>query len=297
MKIARKRVPRIPGKSGPVPVQAKGSEMTSRGIVVVVDGDPSSEDDARYRDIALKHEYLFDSDDLKQNYENAKKLVQKHNDAISDDEVRFRLGKIVYVHRKRHGPPNTNIDKCVDNAKIAAQRVGRIWEDLAQLDHQYREIVLAITSRSISKDVVNMPSDFIKRKAQLASLIAIAEHITAAFHQAMVMGSHLIRDTPSTTKPKTPYALEAYKLSELWYFLTGERVAYPRPVEGEISPHDSTEFVRLGIKMIDPKSTRAQADSSMKRARDYKKEYEELAFGNVSSDHAEIIEVIRRLLD
>jgi hypothetical protein len=237
-------VPRNPVKSERVPVKAKGSEMTPLEVAVVVDGHPTSEDDARYRDIALKYEYLFDSDDLKENYEKAKKLVQKHNDDISDDEFRFHLGEIVYTHRKRHSPGyNTKIDECVDNAKIAAQRIGRIWEDLAQLDHQYREIVLAIASRSISKEIVNMPSGFTKRKAQLARLIVIAEHIITAFHQAMEMGIHLIRDTPSKTKPKTQYAFEAFKLSELWHFLTGEQVPYPRSVKGEISPHDSTEFV------------------------------------------------------
>jgi hypothetical protein len=300
MKKTRKLVPRNPVKSERVPVQAKGSEMTPLEIVVVVDGHPTSaEDKARYRDIALKHQYLFnEDDDLKKNYEEVKKLVQKHNDAISDDELRFQLGEIVYTHRKRHSPGyNTSIDECVDNAKIAAQRVGRIWEDLAQLDHQYREIVLALASGSISEDVVNMPLDSNERKAQLARLIAIAKHITSALHQAMETGIRLIRDTPSTTKPKTPYALEAYKFSELWYSLTGERVPYPRSVKGEISPREATEFVRLSIKMIDPKSTRAQADTGMRHARDYKKAYEELALANVSSDHAEIIEVIRRLLD
>jgi hypothetical protein len=291
-------VPRIPGKSGRVPVQGKGSEIRPRKIVVSVDDGPPSEDDARYRDIVLTHEYLFDRDDLKGNYEKAKKLVQKHNDAISDDEFRFRLGEIVYLHRKRHDADyNDGIFERVDNAKIATERVGRIWEDLAQLDHEYRDVVLAITSRSISEDIVAMPSDFAQRKAQLARLIAIAEHITSAFHQALELAISVIREPPSSTKPKTPYAIEAYKLSELWFFLTGERVVYPRPVKGEISPHDSTEFVRLGIKMIDPKSKRAQADSSMKRARDKKKEYEELALGNANSDHAEIIEAIRRLLD
>jgi hypothetical protein len=267
-------------------------------VAVVVDGHPTSEDDARSRDIALKYEYLFDSGDLKENYEKAKRLVQEHNDDISDDEFRFHLGEIVYTHRKRHSPGyNKKIDECVDNAKIAAQRVGRIWEDLAQLDHQYREIVLAIASRSISKEIVNMPSDSIERKAQLARLIAIAEHIITGFHQAMEIGIHLISDPPSTTKPKTPYAFDAFKLSQLWYFLTGEQVPYPRPVKGEISPHDSTEFVRLGIKMIDPKSTRAQAHTGMRHARDYTKAYKELALGNVSSDHAEIFEVLRHLFD
>jgi hypothetical protein len=297
MKKTRKLAPRNSVKSERVPVQADGAEKRPCGIIVLVDGDPISEDEAHYRDIALKHEYLFDADDLKGNYEKAKKLVQKHNDAISDDEFRFHFGEIVYVHRKRRGPGyNASIDECVDNAKIAAQRVGRIWEDLAQLDHQYREVVLRIASRSISKNLVTMPSDFNERKAQLAKLIGIAGHITTVLCQAMEMGTRLIRDTPATTKPKTPYALEAYKLSELWFFLTGERVVYPRPVKGEISPHESTEFVRLGIKMIDPKSTRAQADTSMKHARDYKKEYEELVLGTVIGN-AEVIEVIQRLFD
>jgi hypothetical protein len=298
MRNAKKRAPRIPGKSGRVPVQGKGSEARPSGVVVVVDDGPLAEEEARYRDIALKHAYLFDHDDLKENYEKAKKLVQKHNDAISDDEFRFRFGEIVYLHRTRHDPNyNKRLEECVDNAKVAAERVGRIWDDLAQLDHEYRDAVLRIASRLISMDVVTMSPDFSERKAQLARLIAIAEHITSAFHRALELGTSLVRKTPSPTKPKTPYAIEAYKLSELWFFLTGEQVAYPRSVEGESSPHDSTEFVRLGIKMIDPKSKRAQADTSMKHARDNRKKYEEFVLGDASSDHVEIIEAIRRLLD
>jgi hypothetical protein len=297
MRKARKMVPRIPAKSRQVPVQRKGSAMRPRGIVVVVDGDPSSEDEVRYRDLTLKHEYLFD-DDLREDYEKAKHFVQKRNNAISDDEFRFRLGEIVYMHRKRYQQVyNKIIAKYMNNAKLASELVGNMWNDLAQLDHEYRDVVLAIASHSISQDVLTMSSDFTERKAQLARLIAIAGHITSAFNEAFELGTRLLCGAPSPTKPKTPYAFEAYKLSELWFFLTGERVVYPRPVKGEVSPHDSTEFVRLGIKMIDPKSKLAQADTSMKRARYIKKSYEELVLGNASSDHVEIIEAIRRLLD
>jgi hypothetical protein len=280
-----------------VPEHGEDSEMPT-GVVVTVDDSPRSEDQIRYRAMVLTYEYLFDSNDLQDNYQKAKRLVQKHNHIISDDEFSFHLGEIVYLHRKRQEPAyNTKLDEFVSSAKVAAQQVGSIWEGLAQLDHGYREIVLAIASRSISPSVVTMPSGVLKRRAQLAKLIAIAEHITSAFHQAAAAGVVLIRDTPSPTKPKTRYTFEAYKLSELWFFFTGEQVVYPRPVEGEASPHDSTEFVRLGIKMIDPKSKRAQADTSMKHARDYKKDYEELILGDASGDGAKIIEFLQGLLD
>jgi hypothetical protein len=296
MRNSRKRAPKFSGRIVQLLERGKGPEVRPTNLIMVeVGDDPPSEEVAHYREIVLRHEYLFDGD-LRSEYEKAKQLVQNHNSAISDDEFRFRLGEIVYLHRRRHSNPeyNKKIDQLVKNANTATELIGRIWDDLAQLDHEYRNVVLRIASRLISEEITAMSPDLAERKTQLAQLIVFAEHISSVFHQALELGTHVIREVPSSTKPKSPYGLEAYKLSELWFFLTGEQVVYPRAVEGEVSPHDSTEFVRLCIKMIDSKCTRAQAHTSMINARDKRKQFEKFVLSDAGSEMAQ---AIRRLID
>jgi hypothetical protein len=87
------------------------------GVMEALDHKPLSEEEARGCDMALNHQYLFDRD-FSEEYQKAKGLIRKYNDAISDDDFRFRLGEIVYLHRKRHAFQNI-ADKGINNAELA----------------------------------------------------------------------------------------------------------------------------------------------------------------------------------
>jgi hypothetical protein len=265
-------------------------------IAAEVDDDTLSEE-ARYQNIVLTHEYLFDRDFPKE-YEKVKALIKEYNTDITDDELRFRLGEIVYLHRRRHSGPKyrKRINDIVNNAKVATDLISKMWDDLAQVDHEYRELVLAITNNLISKSaVVNELPSSSGKKQRVAWSIAIAHHIVSSFHQALELGEKVAFEPASPLgRPKTPYALEAYKLSELWFLLTGTPVVYPKTVQGEASPHDSTEFVRLCVKMIDAKSTRAQVHTSIIRAREKRKEFLKLL---QTDESVGLIQAIQSLID
>jgi hypothetical protein len=294
-----KRAPRISRKIAPLsaPDQSVMRDDVEQTLPIAaeVDDDPLSED-ARYQNIVLTHEYLFDRD-FPEEYEKVKALIKKYNTDITDDELRFKLGELVYRHRRRHSDPKykKRIDDIVNNAKLVSDLISKMWDDLAQVDHEYRDLVLAITNKSISKNAIGI--DFpgsSGKKLRVAQSIAIAQHIVSSFHQALELGEKVTFVRASLTRPKTPYTLEAYTLSELWFILTGQQVVYPKSVQGEASPHDSTEFVRLCVKMIDAKSTRSQVHISIIRAREKRKEYLKLL---QSDESAGLVQAIQSLID
>jgi hypothetical protein len=304
MPKARKQAPKISGNIAPVLEPRKGAAVSPDaglrgGITVVVDGDPLSEEEARYRERALKHEYRFDRD-FPHEYKKAKELIVRYNSDISDDELRFRLGEIVYLHRKCHNDLDykSKLKECINNAKTASDLADKIWEDIVKADHEYRDVVLSITRRLFSDKFGGDLAGFTGKKGQELGPLTVAGHILRTYHLALELGNRYLYDSPSLTRPKTPYMLEAFKLIELWFFLTGERALYPKGKakgKGKESEakQDSTEFVRLCIKMIDPNSELSKVHTSIKRARETRQAYMKVLLGDESELPSELLEVIR----
>jgi hypothetical protein len=141
--VPGERRPETRRKRGAVLARERHEFRESRdGVIEALDDDQRSEQEAVYREIVLKHEYLFDRD-FPEGYKKAKGLIRKFNDEISDDDFRFRLGEIVYLHRKRHAADyKTRIDKAINNAELASDLINGIWENILGFDHDYRDIVL-----------------------------------------------------------------------------------------------------------------------------------------------------------
>jgi hypothetical protein len=136
------------------------------------------------------------------------------------------------------------------------------------------EAVLTFAKCFASTKTIGRTSELLTgQKGEELDLLQIAGGIVHLFQIALTLAKTNIRGDPSPTRPKTPYTFEASKLLDLWFFCTKEEAVYPKGVPGEkISKQPSTEFVRLGIKMIDSNSTLAQVHTSIIRAREKKKE-------------------------
>jgi hypothetical protein len=293
------RRPRTQRKKAAVLAQGQHSSRGSRdGVMEALDNNPLSEAEARYRVIVLEHEYLFDRD-FPEEYQKAKALIRKYNDAVSDDDFRFMLGEIVYLHRKRHTPDNRiRIDKAINNAELASNLIEGIWEDVLRSDHDYRDIVLTFAKCLATPKTIGRVSELLSgQKGEELELLQIAGGIVKVFQMALTLGKNNVRGDPSATRPKTPYAFEASKLMELWFFCTKEEAVYPKRIsKDEISKQPSTEFVRLGIKMIDQSSTLAKVHTSIIRAKEKKeKDRRELERFEKEGLPGELVELIRRL--
>jgi hypothetical protein len=166
---------------------------------------PISEEEARYREIVLKHEYLFDRD-FPEEYKRAKELIRKYNDSVTDDDFRFRLGEIIYLHRKRHAPDyKTRVDKTINNAELASDLIEGIWEDILKSDHDYRDIVLSFAKCLASTKTVGRVSELLTgQKGEELELLQIAGGIVCLFQIALTLGKNNIRGDPSPTRPKAP---------------------------------------------------------------------------------------------
>jgi hypothetical protein len=293
------RRPKTRRKRGVVLARERHDSRESRdGVIEELDGDQSSEQEAVYRDIVLKHEYLFDRD-FPVEYKKAKELIHRSNNEISDDDFRFRLGEIVYLHRKRHAPDyKTRIDKTINNAELASDLIEGIWEDILRSDHVYRDIVLTFARCLASPKTIGRASQLLTgQKGEELELLQIAGGVVHLFQTVLTLAKTNVRGNPSSTRPKTPYTLEASKLLDLWFFYTKEEAVYPKRVTNEeISKQPSTEFVRLGIKMIDSNSTLAKVHTSIIRAKEKKeKDKKELERFGKDGLPSELVELIRRL--
>jgi hypothetical protein len=279
-----------------------GKGLAGKGITVVVDGEPLSEEEARHREMALKHEYHFDRD-FPREYKKAKELIVRHNSDISDDELRFRLGEIVYLHRKRRMDPDykNRMEESISSAEAAADLADKILEDIMKADYEYRNVVVSIARYLFQEEkVVGELAGLTGQKGQELALLMFAGQVFRSFHLSLKLGSMYISELPSPTRPKTPYTLEAFKLIELWSFLTGEPAVSPKGrakgKDGEYeSPQESTEFVRLSMTMIDPNSTLSQVQTSIKRAITQKEAYRRILLGGETKLPGELLELMRRL--
>jgi hypothetical protein len=291
----RKRAPRIPGKIGRVLELPNGS-LGSDTAISSEQVDSLSDMEKRTREMALNHEYFFDRD-FSADYKKVEQIIRKYNNYAPDDEIRFQIGEIVYSHRKRYTSDfKAALEQITCDAKIASELSDKIWMFIISIDHDFRDIILNIARAFFAEKLVGATYEGEGKGAEL-ELLKIAERILLLFHRALKSATKYIKDDASLTRPKTPYAFEAYKLISLWFSLTGKKAVYAKRLSRDESSHqDSTEFIRLCIKMIDPKSNLANVSTSIVRARKKREEHEKALVSfqknGLPSDIREIIKLL-----
>ncbi|WP_342712896.1 hypothetical protein AAFG13_18235 [Bradyrhizobium sp. B124] len=97
-----------------------------------------------------------------------------------------------------------------------------------------------------------------------------AKMVAAYLRLAIHMAGHFEARPSGRSRPRLPQFVPAVRLMDLWERLTRTKIVTPKsPAPGKNKPEavqPSTEFVRLGLKMIDSEITAANTVTLIKRA-------------------------------
>jgi hypothetical protein len=220
----------------------------------------------RRRAFLLEHDYLFHKD-FPEQYRRIKGLPfikpDKDGGGVSDDDLRFEMGEIVYFNQRRYSDGYLkNIEECIGCANAAARLLDYALADLCKLDGHHLNLLLRIMAKVLPNRGEISPESLqaeVKQASNLMDLICNFLRILSGETLRTGLG-----------QPLVPYVLPTYELMMLWTRLTGRAPVTPKGrrmganKEYE-SGQPSTEFVRLCLTMIDPAVTLANAETCIKK--------------------------------
>jgi hypothetical protein len=215
--------------------------------------------------------------DFPAEFPKIKQLVKTHSiEQFRDDDealeglIRHRLGRIVYGMTRRYRDPEyeKNISDLKKVTAAAGVNLDKIAEGILRLDEVHTEDfgntigglaevgLDAFSSESLGHQMTSDVLVALKTMSRKAKLIA-----------AVVKWIAMFEDKPvGRSRPTLPYLRPTLLLMEEWVTLTGTPVVAPKGFVSGEATQPSTEFIRLALKMIDPKVTAANTISSIKRA-------------------------------
>lgn len=217
------------------------------------------------------------------------KAIKDWLDEYGRDELQIRLGEIVYAYRGRLNDtvykqlvqqgaiPQfradagsdiesnyfSRIKECIRASEGALKDVETIIKTFALIDIKHIEQIRNVAHRLPYRTLSNvLDIDLLKYLSDVRRVLAV---LTFSLQAA----------TGITTQPRGKGApgwkhfLPASELVMLWEEITGTKVVTPRGgATGKMgkleSDQPSTEFVRLGLRMIDPKASLANAMTAIR---------------------------------
>jgi hypothetical protein len=192
--------------------------------------------------------------------------------AEENDKLRYELADFVYGYRRDQ--PRSEYRKQAteleDKVKELIDNLDSVLRMIENLDSQYNRRMVEFMTKSPLEDDVNYNLGHVLRDLENAQ--TVASYFRLAIHAA----TRFEAKPSGRSRPPLPQFVPAVQLMDLWERLTGTEVVTPKGVAaGKNKPEatqPSTEFVRLGLKMIDPKITPANTMTLIKRALTEKKE-------------------------
>jgi hypothetical protein len=194
----------------------------------------------------------------------------RDNDEALEKLLRYRLGRIVYGMKCRYRDPEyvQNISDLKKLTADVAVNLDKLAESMLCLDDihtedfgnaiaAYERLKLEVfVSKNRGNDMFSEVLLEIESMSRKAQLIAIGVRgITAPESKS-----------EGRSRPRLPFLRPTTLLMKEWEALTGKGVVAPKGItEGE-ADQPSTEFIRLALKMIDPKVTAANTITSIKTA-------------------------------
>src|SRR5262249_22306644 len=160
-----------------------------------------------------------------------------------------------------------NLVECINNARDAAMLLGKLHTQIEAVDGEYLEASYDMIVDTMSDAEKDWLSQACRNRRE--SDLTILMHFTKYLLQGLSLSLSDLTDRPQKDrergKPALPYVYVTLRLMRAWSFLTGEEVAGTKDkLPGSDTEEDegwqpSTEFIRLVLKMIDPKITLANA--------------------------------------
>jgi hypothetical protein len=238
--------------------------------------------------------FKFDDEHPKE-FQKLKSLVVDHAIAFDEEALRYELGDIVYSYSRRHRGSDyaANIALVEKHAAAAASALSQAHKALLGIDGNHIRLfnwMIATVVPELAQDL-----QFPKLINETELLAIKAESI--GFTARIISSPEAKPDGRS--RPTLPYQAPTADLIELWEELTGKPVVTPKGTakgsKGEREAlQPSTEFVRLALKMIDPKVTAANAITSIKKALSARKEAARLPRSDRRGAER-VLEIMRRI--
>ncbi|WP_424629597.1 hypothetical protein [Bradyrhizobium sp. SYSU BS000235] len=180
---------------------------------------------------------------------------------IADEELCSLLGEILLPElvRIESSEKNLDLERATEGLGPAIAVIDEIRDTLDCSGHSFLEKVNIEFNHYQIDGPVDAPSmlGILERSSSDLKVLRRAI-IDALGNDARQIGR---------SRPQLKYDEATAALMKLWVMLTGRNVASPKGAakdgSGAIQP--STEFVRLGLQIIDPKSTTANAITSIRK--------------------------------
>ena len=239
--------------------------------------------------------------DFPDEFQKIQQLLKKHLPIEPPDEIlRYELGKIVYLFKKRYRDPEyqKNIVNLVEQTNIAADALAEFFGGFRRLDAYHLEAFFDVVSGVAPPDI---PSEYalfpeIKRPEILIEMEKLSLRVQwVAFAMRGITAPEA--KPAGRSRPTLPYLMPTLRLMELWEMFSGSSVVSPKNFGKKYTEaiQPSTEFVRLALTMIDPKVTAANAITSIRNALATNKDMEKLFAGRNGTGKEIVLEILKEL--
>jgi hypothetical protein len=185
------------------------------------------------------------------------------------DEQAFRrdLGEIVYSYGRDHpkGHYRKAVDQLSDDLTDLINRLRAALDAMGKLDGAYNQRIVEVMAQNPIFEEPNYNLGHVLRDLEKAEL-------TLSYYYVALRFSVAFEAIPQgRSPPRLLHFVPTVQLMELWERYTQKKVVAPKGVATgkggiEEAEQPSTEFVRLGLKMIDPNVTVANTMTLMKQA-------------------------------
>jgi hypothetical protein len=258
-----------------------GIERERRLARLLPESDYGSDEMRRHRRaFLLENEYRFD-DELSEQYQRIKKLSgiapgKFGAVGVSDDDLRFGIGEIVYKHMRRfrskdfwqgRGHPEVsvpedyfeNLKECMRDAELARPLLEGVISGLSKLDGNHWAGLNAGIVQLVPT-IVNPQTLFTRLRETSNAMVVIKAFAEVALGSALPSGGR--------GQPKVRYVLPAAELLVLWFRLTGQAPVTTITRVGNDFVAPSSQFTKLCLTMIQPTISLANVATSITRSLD-----------------------------
>jgi hypothetical protein len=219
--------------------------------------------------------------DFADEWAQLRKLVSKlkTRPGIPSEAIRRELGPIIYgyrdlVEKLEDKVFRAEIRETADAIRSAAHALDAFERKLSNFpDALKNRFVASLKYLQKSSPGVNLADTY----PAAVEYLAVMQAELTFFELALKLSTGVGRRRRKERRPRLPYAYPTMALMGAWTDLTGESIVFPKrergtvPKESPESTQPPTEFVRLGLKMIDPTSTRSNATTCIRRITDIEK--------------------------
>jgi hypothetical protein len=207
-------------------------------------------------------------------------LTKKLSKEVSDDDLKFTIGGVIYSGKRlyRDKPYKKSLIDVIRDAYAAESLIGESYDQMQLIDDDYLEGCLDHVEFSLSgEDTKNFRAIPSSDEGRVPMLMRFTKLAMQGLSRILSDITGNPEKGKARSRPPIPYVTETERLMDVWHDLTGEDALFPKGrapgAKGKwVSTQPSTEFVRLCLKMIDPKITLSNAQTLLKKARNIKKE-------------------------